>query len=68
MQRLLRSVHFAEWVSLNEDRAFMCLILAYQIVFRKTLKGEPGARTSAGRLAAMTAQLARAEAGDFMGL
>lgn len=55
--RLLRDVHFAAAGSPTEDRAFTKLILAYQLVFRKALRGEVGCKMSARRLALMTARL-----------
>lgn len=57
-QILLREVHSADKGSSAEDRAFTKLILAYQLVFRKAMKGESGWRTSARRLVAITARLA----------
>ena len=64
-QRLLRNVYFAEAGSAAEDTAYKVWTIAYQLVFRKTLRGEKGWRTSAGRLAAMTQRLVRAERNEF---
>ena len=67
-QRLLRDAHLAPAGSRAEDIAVTKLSMAYQITFRKSLRGENGWRSSAGRLAEMTARLVRAESGDFTGL
>ena len=67
-QWLLKDVHFSKAGSTAEDRAFTKLTMAYQVVFRKSLKDEVGWKTSAGWPAAMTARLIKAEAGDFTGL
>ena len=66
-QRLLRDVHYAPGGSPAEDTAFTKLAIAYQVVFRKSLRGEAGWNSGAGRLAAMTSRLVRAESGDLTG-
>lgn len=44
------------------------LSVAYQLVFRRSLRGEKGWRTRAGRHEAICERLTRAEAGDYTGL
>ena len=45
--------------------AYKVWTISYQLVFRKTLRGETGWRTSSGRLAAMTQRLMRAERNEY---
>lgn len=67
-QRLPRELHFADKDSAAEDRAFANLFIAYQLDFRKAMKGDTGWRTGSGRLAVITARLSKAETGDFTGM
>ena len=45
--------------------AYKVWTISYQLVFRKTLRGETGWRTSSGLLAAMTQRLMRAERNEY---
>ena len=67
-QRLLLSIAHAPLGSAEADRAFTKWTLSFQLVFRRTLKGEHGWRTSAGRLAAMFRRLEKAKNDDYAGL
>lgn len=65
---LHREAHFAAAGSAEEDIAFKKLVLAYQLVFRNSLRGEKGWRTRAGRHEPSCERLARSEAGYYTGL
>lgn len=67
-QRKLLAIDLAPNGSAKETRAFTAWMMGFQFVFRKTLGGELGWKTSAGRLAFMRTRLARVEKGDMVGL